>query len=207
MADDPAALLVRGAGQLGLVLTRTQRLAYATYLAELERWNATARLTSYKSAQGRVLHLILESLLLLPLLPPDPSPLLDIGSGAGVPGLILKLARPNLLVTLIEANRRRANFLRHLVRTLSLPGITVLQARAELLAGEPGLAGTFRVVTLRAVARVDRALALACPFAAPEGRVILPLPHRWVGGSLHGLVRRVDLTPALPLSRAFLILD
>jgi len=205
VGDDPIALLAHGASQLGLALTRTQRRAYATYLAELERWNATARLTSYRSAQGRVLHLILESLLLLPLLPPDPSPMLDIGSGAGVPGLILKLARPPLLVTLIEANRRRANFLRHLVRTLSLSGVTVLQARAELLAEEPGLVGSFRVVTLRAVARVDRALALARPFIAPEGRIILPLPHRLVGLP-RGTVRQVDLTPVLPLRRAFLIL-
>lgn len=206
MTGEPATLLTRGASRLGLTLDRAQRQAFATYLDELDRWERVARLTAYTSARGRVLHLILESLLLFPLLPSEPSPLLDIGTGAGVPGLILKLARPDLRLTLVEANRRRANFLRHIIRVLGLSDIAVHQARAEALAGEPALALGFQVVTMRAVAKVERALALARPFVAPAGRIILPLPPRSLTGQLPGTVRRVDLTPGLPLSRAFLIL-
>lgn len=206
MADDPIALLATGASRLGLSLDQAQHRAFSTYLDELDRWDKVARLTAYRSARSRALHLILESLLLFPLLPPESSPLLDIGSGPGVPGLILRLARPDLRLTLIEANRRRANFLRHVVRTLGLFDVTIHHARAEALAGEPALARSFRVVTLRAVAKVERALSLARPFVAPTGRIILPLPHKGVTGGLPGAVRRVDLTPVLPLSRAFLIL-
>lgn len=206
MADDPATLLTAAAGQLGLVLTPAQRDAFSVYLAELDRWNDVAHLTAYRTERARVLHLILESLLMLPLLPSEPSPLLDIGSGAGVPGLILKVARPGLEVTLVEANRRRANFLRHITRTLSLQGVTLIQARAETLAGQPGLQGAFRVVIVRAVAQIERALALARPFVGPEGRLIIPLPSRSASRTLPGQVRRVGLTPVLPLVRSFLIL-
>jgi len=205
-AEDAEALLRLGAGQLGLSLAPAQRCALLTYLAELDRWNAPARLTAYRTERARVLHLILESLLLLPVLPQDPSPLLDIGSGAGVPGLILKIARPEWRITLLEANRRRANFLRHLIRTLGLSGVSLVQGRAELLAGEPGLRARFQAVTLRAVARLDRAVALARPFVAPAGRIVIPLPKQGPRGPLVGVVREVALTPALPLRRRFLIL-
>ena len=97
--EDARGLLRLGARQLGLALTPAQQRALFTYLEQLARWNRSARLTGYRTERARMLHLVLESLLLLPLLPRGSSPLLDIGSGAGVPGLILKIARPELAVT------------------------------------------------------------------------------------------------------------
>lgn len=205
MGDAPIALLDSGVRRLGFALTPAQREAFSVYLAELDRWNDVAHLTAYRTERARVLHLVLESLLMLPLLPQEPSPLLDLGSGAGVPGLLLKIARPDLKVTLVEANRRRANFLRHIIRILSFSEVTVIQARAEALACQPGLRGTFQVVTLRAVTRIERALTLARPFVGPKGRLIIPLPSRATSRTLPGPVRRVGLTPALPLTRSFLI--
>ena len=73
--------------------------------------------------------------MLLAALPEPASPLLDIGTGPGVPGLILKLARPDWEVVLIEAAQRRTNFLRHVIRQLGVSGVRVVWGRAEALAG------------------------------------------------------------------------
>ena len=174
---------------------------------ELERWSGVARLTAYRGEAARVRHLILESLLLLHVVPEPASPVLDIGSGAGVPGLIVKLARPAWEVRLVEANRRRANFLRHAVRLLDLSGVAVYQARAEELRATPSLGGGCGTVTMRAVAGPEVALALARPFLRRDGHLILPLGTKaWRGG---GTVREVGVEQApgtLPLQRRFLII-
>jgi protein-L-isoaspartate O-methyltransferase len=111
--------------------------------------------------------------MLLTVQPEPASPLLDIGSGPGVPGLILKLARPHWDVVLIDAMRRRANFLRHASRRLGLD-VQVHWGRAEALT--PGaLDGQFRVVTLRAVAADAAARALLRPYLAPDGVLVIPV--------------------------------
>src|SRR3972149_925584 len=92
------------------------------FLEELGRWGRVSRLTGYRSESEQVVHLILDSLLFLVVIPEPAAPLLDIGSGPGVPGLVLKLARPAWPVTLVEANRRRANFMRQGGRRLGLGG-------------------------------------------------------------------------------------
>ena len=181
------------------------------FLAELRRWNPVARLTGYRSEVEQIEHLVLESALLLPVLGEGAGPLLDIGSGPGIPGLVLKLARPGWAVTLIEANRRRGNFLRHVVRHLGLTGVSVEVGRAETLATLAHLARAFRTVTMRAVAPPARALALARPFVAAEGQVIIPLGPgaRPPTGPPTGEVREVRLRrpdTGLRIRRAFLII-
>jgi 16S rRNA (guanine527-N7)-methyltransferase len=177
----------------------------ATYLEELARWERVGGLTAYRDRPSRVRHLVLESLMLLAVLPEPGAPLLDIGSGAGIPGLILKLARPEWEVVLIEAARRRANFLRHIGRRLDLLGLSVHWGRAEAL-GQGELAGRFRTVTMRAVARGAAARALAAPFLGPDGRLAVPLgPQSPATG---GTQREVTLTlpGELPWRRQFLII-
>lgn len=177
------------------------------FLAELERWSRVGRLTAYRGEASRVRHLVIESLLLLHVAPEPTEPLLDIGSGAGVPGLIVKLARPAWDVALVEANRRRVNFLRHVVRELGLDGVSVYQARAEDLRADPGLCGKFQTVTIRAVAPPHVALELARPLVRSDGHVVLPLgTGAWRGG---GTVREVGVERVagmLPLRRRFLII-
>jgi 16S rRNA (guanine(527)-N(7))-methyltransferase RsmG len=144
-----------------------------SYLGELERWNRVARLTGYRTEAARVFRLVLDSLLFLAVLPEPATPLLDIGTGPGVPGLVLKLARPGWVVTLVEASRRRANFLRHVVRRLGLRDVDVREGRAETLAAEPDLRASFAAVTLRAVAAPSAAVRLARPFVRPGGTIVL----------------------------------
>lgn len=92
----------------------------------------------------------------------------DIGSGAGLPGLVVALARPDLSVTLVEPLLRRTSFLEEVVSDLGLSNVIVRRDRAEALHGGE----TFEVVTARAVAPLDRLLAWCLPLVAPHGSMI-----------------------------------
>lgn len=203
--QDLEGTLRQAAAALDLTLPAAFATQVGTYLGELEHWQRIGSLTGYQDRAARVRHLVLESLMLLTVLPEPAFPLLDIGSGAGVPGLIVKLARPDWEVVLVEAARRRANFLRHIVRLLGLEGLSVDWGRAESLA--PGsLAGRFRTVTMRAVATGDAARTLAAPFLTPDGTLVLPVGPR--SASIEGSRREVtiSLPGELPWRRQFLII-
>jgi 16S rRNA (guanine527-N7)-methyltransferase len=117
----------------------------------------------------------LDSLALLPLLSQaGVQNLLDVGSGAGFPGLVLKCARPDLHVTLIEPREKRAGFLRHIARGLSLQNVNILSCRLPV--GEDShhpLAGkTFSLVTSRALTDTMQFLAMVEGITEEEGRVV-----------------------------------
>lgn len=174
------------------------------YLDELERWQRVGALTAYKTRRARLQHLVLESLLWLSVLPAAAAPLLDLGSGPGVPGIVLKLARPEWEVDLLDATRRRANFLRHVVRELGLTGVQVHWGRAEALASGP-LAGRFQTVTMRAVAPGAAAATLAAPFLAPDGQLVVSMGPTGTGpGTRREVV--LDLPGELSWRRRFLII-
>ena len=174
MAGDPWAELRAAAAALELALPASFEPQARLYLDALARWERIGRLTGYRTAALRVRHLLIESLMLLRAVPPPGTPLLDIGSGAGVPGLIVKLARPDWDVTLLEASRRRVNFLRDVTRRLGLGGVAVHEGRAEAVDATP-LHGRFATVTLRAVTGAEAAGALAAPFLRPDGVVVQTL--------------------------------
>ncbi|HEV8675770.1 MAG TPA: 16S rRNA (guanine(527)-N(7))-methyltransferase RsmG [Methylomirabilota bacterium] len=204
---DAERLLSAGIAALGIAVDPEFAVRVRGYLRELARWNRVSRLTGYREAADQVVHLVLESVMVLVTDPAPASPLLDIGSGAGAPGLILKLARPDWAITLVEANRRRANFLRHVVRELGLGQTAVEEDRAEALASAPRLVAAFRTVTIRAVAPVPVAARLAQPFLAPEGHAVLALGLRGSAGP--GSVQEVtvaDPGAGLRLRRRFLII-
>jgi 16S rRNA (guanine527-N7)-methyltransferase len=175
------------------------------YLDELERWQRIGNLTAYRDRQARLQHLVVESLMLLAALPEPAAPLLDIGTGAGAPGLILALARPGWEIVLVEAARRRANFLRDMARRLGVESGRIHWGRAETLA-TGALAGRFRTVTMRAVAATEAAARLAAPFLAPEGALVLPLGP--AAPAIWGIRREIALTwpGELPWRRQFLII-
>lgn len=126
------------------------------YLGELQRWNRRMNLVGLGDA-GRIRReLLAESLYLLELDPVE-GRLLDIGSGAGFPGLALKLARPELEVTLLESSRRKCAFLKHVLRETGVGGVRVVAERLESWAANRAQAGGFDLITTRAV-DVDRRL-------------------------------------------------
>lgn len=139
--------------------------------AELLRWNRARNLTAITDP-GEVLekHLC-DSLTLLPWVEPGRR-LLDLGSGAGFPGLPLKIACPGLEVVSIDAVAKKIAFQKHVVRQLHLDGFTPLHGRAEELARQDELALGFDLVTARALTSLPRFVALAAPFVRQGGRLI-----------------------------------
>jgi 16S rRNA (guanine527-N7)-methyltransferase len=111
---------------------------------------------------------ILNCAVITDLMPPD-STVCDIGSGAGLPGIVLAIRRPDLRVTLVEPLLRRTTFLELAVSTMGLSNVHVHRGRAEELHGERKWAGRFDVVTSRAVAPMDRLSRWSLPLVRPEG--------------------------------------
>ena len=99
---------------------------------------------------------------------PQDATVCDIGSGAGLPGLVLAIARPDLQVTLVEPLLRRTTFLEEVVSALSLPHVEVVRGRADALHG----VRTFDVVTSRAVAPLERLLQWSMPLVSPDGALV-----------------------------------
>jgi len=190
-----AEVLSRGFNDLLSRSPSTRELdAFSRYLLLLLQWNRAHRLTGYRTPTQITERLFLDSLLFLKWVTRKDGRLLDLGAGAGIPGIPLKIVEPGFQVTLVEARRRRSSFLATVIRELRLEGVEVRWGRAEhLLESEPTLREAFNVVVTRAAGPLDAILRLALGFLAPGGRFIAsgppeekplpPLPsmisHRW----------------------------
>jgi len=159
------------------------RRRFQQYLDIFLRWNRTYRMTALDSAGAIVRDLFIDSLLFLPLLPHRPITLVDIGAGAGIPGLPLRLADPAIAVTLVEARRKRVSFLLAVRRQLDLEDVAVREGRAEVLVEqEADLVGGFDVVVARSVGPATALLPLARKYLKPGGLFVAsgppnPLPQ------------------------------
>ncbi len=201
--------LQEGAALLGVRLEAGALPRLASYLKELSRWNRKINLVSRESKEEEWAERhLLDSLVPLGmgLLGKEAGPILDLGAGAGFPGLALKAAASPLDLYLAEADARKCSFLRHLIRTLHLERAVVLQARFEELRLPaardlyPGLrkvedAGGFGVVVSRAAAQPEEARELALSFLRPGGRALL-----WVSAVPRGTADRVH-PYTLPFSK------
>lgn len=165
--DDPLALLDEGAAALGLTLPPAARERFRVYLAELSTWNARVNLTGLRTPRDLVIKGFLDSLAVLPFLG-EAASLADVGSGAGFPGLVLKLARPHLALTLVEARGKKAAFLHYLVSLWQLSDVDLQQVHLT-----PALARrwgrTFQAVISRAVFPLRAFLEVAAPLLRPGG--------------------------------------
>jgi 16S rRNA (guanine527-N7)-methyltransferase len=142
----------------------------AAYLDLLLRWNARTNLTAIREPQEIVTRHFGESFFAARQIVPagkSPQTLADVGSGAGFPGLAIKLWAPQLEVTLIESHQKKATFLREVVRSLNLTGIEVVAKRAETVDR------TFDIVTLRAVEHFGEALLSSDKLLNPAGSFVL----------------------------------
>ena len=141
----------------------------SAYLDLLLCWNARINLTAVRDPESIVTRHFGESFFAARQLVAAEASLraIDLGSGAGFPGLPLKIFAPGLALTLIESSQKKAVFLKEAVRTLALTGVDVFAGRAE------DFAATADLVTLRAVERYERALGAAARLVAPGGRLAL----------------------------------
>lgn len=136
------------------------------YLALLDRWNRTYNLTAVRDPREMIGKHLLDSLSMWPHV--RDGRLADLGTGPGLPGIPLALARPGLQVTLVESNGKKTRFLREVVRQLGLENVRVLEARAEAV-DEPGAYGQ---VTARAMDTLAGILAVGGHLLAPDGRLL-----------------------------------
>jgi 16S rRNA (guanine527-N7)-methyltransferase len=144
----------------------------STYVDLLLRWNARINLTAVRDPREIVTRHFGESFFAARHLHLEDAGsftrVADVGSGAGFPGLPIKLWAPNISLTLIESSHKKATFLREVVRSLTLTGVNILAIRVESLNG-----ALFDVVTVRAVERFQSVLPVATRLVAPAGRLAL----------------------------------
>jgi 16S rRNA (guanine527-N7)-methyltransferase len=136
------------------------------YLALLDRWNRTYNLTAIRDPREMVGKHLLDSLSMWPHL--RDGRLADLGTGPGLPGIPLALARPALQVTLVESNGKKTRFLREVVRQLGLENVRVVEARAEAV-DEPG---AYAQITARAMDTLAGILAVGGHLLAADGRLL-----------------------------------
>jgi 16S rRNA (guanine527-N7)-methyltransferase len=166
----PAEVLDRGLQGLALVLPPATQSLLLRYVDELARWNGAYNLTAVRDVRDMVVRHLLDSLALLPLLQALPRypqlRLLDVGSGAGLPAIPLALAAPQLTVTALDSNGKKARFLRHVQRTLGLPNVAIAEARVEDWHDAAG----FDVIVSRAFASLAEFFSLTRHLLAPGGQ-------------------------------------
>lgn len=188
-ARDPRAQLESGLGAMGLDAGLAEPLM--AYLDELQKWNAAYNLTAIRNADEMVTKHLLDSLALLPHVG---GRLLDVGAGAGLPGIPLAIANPTLDVTVLDSNGKKVRFMRHAVRTLALPNVTVAEARVESFQAEP----PFGCITSRAFASLadffngtEALLAPGGQWVAMKGKLdakeLADVPARFVIRGTHRL--------------------
>jgi 16S rRNA (guanine527-N7)-methyltransferase len=170
----PMAALARGAAALGISLSAYQLEEFEKYYHELDAWNHKFNLTAvtgYEEVQNKHFLDSLSVSLAFPGTVVHGLKLLDVGAGAGFPGLPLKILYPQINLTLLEATGKKAAFLEHLAGVLELENVTVLPQRAEEAAHSPDHREAYNIVVSRAVAELPSLLELTLPFCRPGGLV------------------------------------
>jgi 16S rRNA (guanine527-N7)-methyltransferase len=194
------ALIRKGADRFDLPLDPTDLEKFADHARELLRWNKKTNLTAISDPTEIAVKHFLDSLGAAAVIPSGGT-LLDVGSGAGFPGIPLKIVRPALWVTLIDASRKKVSFLKHVLRLLGLEHADARHLRADELArmisegrGDPRAQvdppAPFDTVISRALSSLEMFVALALPLVAENGRIIA-LKGRISDSELEGARRMV----------------
>ena len=183
--------LADGARTFGITLTPAQDDAFETYYHELVAWNARANLTTITARDDVIVKHFLDSLSVAPQLR-DAQRVIDIGTGAGFPGIPLKIVLPHLRLTLLEATGKKVAFLKHIATQLDLRDAVAIQARAEDLAHNAAHRAQYDVAVARAVANLATLLEYALPFVR-QGGVFIAQKGVAVDEEIRTAARALDL--------------
>ncbi len=162
---------MNGAETFGIDISQDKADQFVIHAGELIRWNKKINITAITNPLEVAVKHYLDSIAPANIILPGAS-MLDIGSGGGFPGIVLKILIPSLSVTLIDASRKRVNFLKHVIRTLKLKNIEARHIRSDELAGDPAIANSFDVIICRALCSLDAFVLMALPLLAKNGILI-----------------------------------
>jgi 16S rRNA (guanine527-N7)-methyltransferase len=173
--------LIAQSKNLGVTLTNKQVGQLQTYAQLLQDFNEHTNLVSNAEPSTLLYDHFLDSLSLVPLLPnlPEKKSLIDIGTGAGFPGLVLAIACPELLVTLVETTEKKCRFLQEVVDQLKLNDrVVISNSRAEIIAHERKFRARFDYATCRAVGGAAMVCELTLPFLKKKGTALMQRSNR-----------------------------
>ena len=171
MEAENKELLIEGARTFGIDLDESVLEALDLYLKELFKWNEKINLTAVRSEKEVILKHFLDSLSVYPYLA-QPSSILDMGSGAGFPGIPLRIIQPAFAVSLIDSTRKKVDFQKNILRRLVLKNTEAIHGRVQDAGILRDLAGRFDIVLSRAFSDLQTFLTLALPFLKEGGTVI-----------------------------------
>ncbi len=164
-------LIIDGARKLGVVIDEGITAPFSIHASELLTWNRKINLTAITNPRDIAIKHFVDSLAPAGCIP-DGARLLDIGSGAGFPGIPLKMLKPSIAVLLIDAVRKKINFLKQVLRILGLENIEARQIRTENLLKGTGQAASFDVIISRALSDLPPFVKSALPLLAKQGTII-----------------------------------
>jgi 16S rRNA (guanine527-N7)-methyltransferase len=172
IGSDPwRSLIATGAADMGITIAPEQVMQFAQHAQLLLTWNRRINLTAITDPQQMAVKHYLDALAPLVHIP-EKALCLDIGTGAGFPGIPLKIMRPSQPMTLIDSVRKKISFVKEVIRSLALDHIEALHVRAEELAQRDVYKFSFGVIVVRAVSDLPTLVRLAEPLLAPQGRII-----------------------------------
>jgi 16S rRNA (guanine527-N7)-methyltransferase len=163
--------IIDGARKLGIELDERVSTSFSIYATELLNWNRKINLTAVTDPREIAIKHFLDSLAPAGWIP-DRGRLLDIGSGGGFPGIPLKIFKPSISALLIDGVRKKINFLKHMLRILSLENIEARQLRTETLMKDPEYAASFDIIISRALSDLLTFVKSALPLLAERGTII-----------------------------------
>lgn len=203
---DALDLFIQALHRFDPAISDQQVQQFLRYRQELIEWNDHFNLTAITDPAEILFKHFLDSLSLLTAFDQPQARVLDIGAGAGFPGIPLKIVRPRWQVALLEATGKKVTFLQHVIETLGLHDIEVAKGRAEELPHGQSYRASFDLVTARAVASLPVLLEYAAPYCRVGGHIILPkkgdITEEIAQGKLAarqlGVILRADKAVTLP---------
>jgi 16S rRNA (guanine527-N7)-methyltransferase len=168
-------ILSDGARELGIELSEKQVKQFLTYLEILRDWNRRINLTSLKDPKEIIITHFLDSLTILKAIDIDTKEIsaIDIGTGAGFPGIPLKILRPEISLSLLDSSKKRIEFLKYLSKSLKLKGLEIIWGRAEDYGKRKEYREKYDIVLARALARLNVLVELGIPFLKIKGLFII----------------------------------
>lgn len=166
-------ILVEGAKELGIELSEKQIEQFLTYLEILQDWNKRVNLTSLRDPKEIVITHFLDSLTITKGIEEIGSiRVIDLGTGAGFPGIPLKILKPEISLSLLDSSRKRIDFLRYLSKSLELKGLEIIWGRVEEYGRKEGYRERYDIVLARALAKLNVLVELGIPFLRIRGLFI-----------------------------------